>query len=43
VLDRASVSETTPTIPASNATIKENQFGVSIKEYRMIRISALPQ
>ena len=31
VLDRASVSETTPTTPASNATMKENQFGVSIR------------
>ena len=31
VLDRASVSETTPTTPASRATMKENQFGVSIR------------
>jgi hypothetical protein len=31
VLDRASVSETTPTTPASAATINENQFGVLIR------------
>ena len=31
VRDRASVSETTPTTPASAATMKENQFGVLIK------------
>jgi len=31
VADRASVSETTPTTPASRATMKENQFGVSIR------------
>ena len=31
VLDRDSVSETTPTTPASAATINENQFGVLIR------------
>jgi hypothetical protein len=31
VLDRASVSEMTPTTPASKATMKENQLGVSIR------------
>ena len=31
VLDRASVSETTPTTPARAATMKENQFGVLIR------------
>jgi len=31
VLDRASVSDTTPTTPARAATIKENQSGVSIR------------
>src|SRR5262249_42567302 len=31
VLDRASVSETTPTMPASAATMNENQFGVLIR------------
>ena len=31
VLDRASVSETTPTTPASAATMNENQFGVLIR------------
>src|SRR4051812_22439032 len=30
-LARASVSETTPTIPASVATTTENRFGVSIR------------
>ena len=36
VLDRASVSETTPTTPARAATMKENQFGVLIR-YRCSR------
>ena len=31
VLDRASVSERTPTTPARAATMKENQFGVLIR------------
>ena len=29
--DRASVSDTTPTIPARMATISENRFGLSIR------------
>lgn len=31
VLERASVSDTTPTMPASTATMKENQLGVLIR------------
>ena len=31
VLDRASVIDTTPTTPARNATMMENELGVSIR------------